>query len=196
MKLATYSMFFAGLAAGSVWQAGKAAYLQAKASLSRRLLHAAWERSLGQREGSKPWPWADTWPLARLHVPRLHAGLLVLSGETGGNVAFGPGHIAGTALPGERGNCVLSGHRDTHFAFLRELRPGDLLTLQAASGMLVEYRVATAEVVHRKDVRVLLDAGDTRLTLITCYPFDSPLPGGALRYAVVAVKSAGRTLEI
>lgn len=193
MKLAMHSMLFVGLVAVSLWQA---AYLQARAWLSRHLLRAAWDRSLGQGEGSKPWPWADTWPLARLHVPRLHANVLVLAGASGRTLAFGSGHVAGTALPGKAGNCVLSGHRDTHFAFLRELRPGDVLTLQAASGALVEYRVATAEVVHRKDVRVLLDVGDTRLTLITCYPFDSPLPGGVLRYVVVAVKSAERTLEI
>jgi sortase A len=196
MKLATPAMLFVGLVAASLWQAGEAAYSQAKAWFSQHLLRAAWDRSLGQAPGSKPWPWADTWPLARLHVPRLHASVLVLAGASGRTLAFGPGHVAGTALPGEVGNCVLSGHRDTHFAFLRELHPGDVLTLQAASGALVEYRVATAEVVHRKDVRVLLDVGDTRLTLITCYPFDTPLPGGALRYVVIAVKSAERTLEI
>jgi sortase A len=52
----------------------------------------------------------------------------------------------------------------------------------------VRYRVAATEVVHRKDVRVLMDAGDDRLTLVTCYPFDSAVPGGPLRYVVVATR--------
>ena len=196
MKLASHSALFVGLVAVSAWQAGEAAYIQAKAWLAQQLLRSAWERSLGHGANSKPWPWADTHPVARLQAPRLHADLLVLAGASGRTLAFGPGHVTGTALPGQAGNSVLSGHRDTHFAFLRHLLPGDLLIVHTASGALIEYRVSTAEVVHRKDVRVLLDAGDTRLTLVTCYPFDSPIPGGALRYVVVATRSASRTLDL
>jgi sortase A len=86
----------------------------------------------------------------------------------------------------EAGNAVISGHRDTHFAFLRELRSGDLLLVRSPTGGVGRYVVSGIEVVRSKDVRVLLDVGDDRLTLMTCYPFDSPVPGGPLRYVVVA----------
>lgn len=111
---------------------------------------------------------------------------MVLAGASGRTLAFGPGHVEGTPLPGEAGNAVISGHRDTHFAFLRDLRSGDLLLVRSASRCVERYVVSGIEVVRNKDVRVLLDAGDDRLTLMTCYPFDSPVPGGPLRYVVVA----------
>ena len=57
-------------------------------------------------------------------MPARCSGLAGVSGRT---LAFGPGHVDGTPLPGDPGNSVLSGHRDTHFAFLRELRSGDIL---------------------------------------------------------------------
>ena len=53
---------------------------------------------------------------------------------------------------------------------------------------MAHYVVSGIEVVRNKDVRVLLDIGDDRLTLVTCYPFDSVVPGGPLRYVVVATR--------
>jgi sortase A len=114
---------------------------------------------------------------------------MVLAGAGGRALAFGPGHVDGTPLPGEAGNAVISGHRDTHFAFLRELRSGDLLLVRSATRRMARYVVSGIEVVRSKDVRVLLDAGDDRLTLVTCYPFNSPVPGGPLRYVVVAKRT-------
>jgi sortase A len=81
---------------------------------------------------------------------------------------------------------VISGHRDTHFAFLRRLGVGDEIVLEAPDGRRHRYVVASTHVVDRHDVRVVADAGDTRLTLVTCYPFDAVRPGGPLRYVVVA----------
>ena len=171
---------------GSLWHAGKTACHNAKNTLAQRLIAAAWSRSLATGSGVKPWPWADTWPVAKLEAPRQGTQLMVLAGASGRTLAFGPGHVDGTPLPGEPGNAVISGHRDTHFAFLRELRSGDLLLVRSATGRMGRYVVSGIEVVRNKDVRVLLDAGDDRLTLVTCYPFNSPVPGGPLRYVVVA----------
>ena len=70
----------------------------------------------------------------------------------------------------------------------RELRSGDTLLVHSASGRVARYVVSGIEVVRNKDIRVLLDVGDDRLTLVTCYPFDSPVPGGTLRYVVVATR--------
>jgi sortase A len=172
--------------AGSLWLAGKAVCNNVKYCLARRLLVHAWNRSLATGCSVKPWLWADNWPVAELEAPRQGVQLMVLGGANSRTLAFGPGHVDGTPLPGEAGNAVISGHRDTHFAFLRELRSGDLLRVRSATGRAVRYVVSGVEVVRSKDMRVLLDVGDDRLTLVTCYPFDSPVPGGRLRYVVVA----------
>jgi len=189
-------MLIVGLISVSVWQLGETAYIHAKAWLAQRLIAAAWDKSRESGVGVKPWPWADTYPVARIDAPRQRARLMVLSGASGRTLAFGPGHVAGTPLPGENGNSVVSGHRDTHFAFLRELRSGDVLMVQAPSGGVARYVVSAAEVVHRKDMRVLLDAGDDRLTLVTCFPFDSLVPGGSSRYVVVAIRDEHGVVEI
>jgi sortase A len=188
MKAGTRTMLVFGLISVSAWQAGEAAYIHAKAWLAQRLIASAWDQARSSGTAVKPWPWADTWPVARIQAPRQGETLMVLSGASGRTLAFGPGHVDGTPLPGEHGNSVVSGHRDTHFAFLRELRKGDALLVQAANGSIARYVVAASEVVHRKDMRVLLDTGDDRITLVTCFPFDSPLPGGHLRYVVVATR--------
>jgi len=103
--------------------------------------------------------------------------------------------VDGTPRPGNPGNAVISGHRDTHFAFLRDLRSGDPLEVQTADGRLAHYVVSGIEVVRNKDVRVLLDSGDDRLTLVTCYPFDSVVSGGPLRYVVVATRALSPALS-
>lgn len=196
MKSRARTMFFLGLVSVSIWQAGEAVYIHAKAWVAQRLIAAAWDRSLATGAAVKPWPWADTFPVARLEAPRQGAALMVLSGASGRTLAFGPGHVDGTPLPGDPGNAVVSGHRDTHFAFLRKLRSGDALLVHSASGRLVRYVVSGIEVVRNKDVRVLLDMGDDRLTLVTCYPFDSPVPGGSLRYVVVATRADAAVTRI
>lgn len=196
MKAGTRTMLVFGLISVSAWQAGEAAYIHTKAWLAQRLIASAWDQARSSGAAVKPWPWADTWPVARIEAPRQGETLMVLSGASGRTLAFGPGHVDGTPLPGEQGNSVVSGHRDTHFAFLRELRKGDALLVQAANGSTARYVVAASEVVHRRDMRVLLDAGDDRITLVTCFPFDSPVPGGALRYVVVATRDRQPVVRI
>lgn len=169
-----------------VMQVAKAACIRARNWLAQKLINRAWQRTLAGATPVKPWPWAETFPVARLEAPRHGAALMVLAGARGRTLAFGPGHVEGTPLPGASGNAVISGHRRTHFAFLRDLRSGDTLFVNCAHGARVRYRVSGIEVVRYRNIRVLLDAGDDRLTLVTCYPFDSTVPGGALRYVVVA----------
>jgi len=195
MRSHARTMLFPGRVSVSIWQAGEAAYIHAKAWVAQRLIASAWDRVLASGMAVKPWPWADTYPVARLEAPRQGAALMVLAGAGGRTLALGPGHVDGTPLPGEPGNSVVSGHRDTHFAFLRELRSGDTLLVHSASGRVARYVVSGIEVVRHKDVRVLLDVGDDRLTLVTCYPFDSPVPGGALRYVVVATRALSPALS-
>jgi sortase A len=182
--------------AASAWHAAQRATTQARDFLAQRLIVRAWKRTLVAGAAVMPWPWADLFPVARLEAPSHSAALIVFAGACARALRFGPGHVEGTPLPGDPGNAVISGRRDTHFAFVRELRSGDALVVHSASGRLVRYIVSAIEVVRKNDVRVLLDAGDERLTLVTCYPFHGALPGGPLRYVVVAIRSEAAVRRI
>lgn len=176
----------AALLAGGLWKFGQGVYIHAKAGLAQALMGRAWARVLDGERQVKPWPWADTWPVARLLVPGRKVDLFILAGADGRAIAFGPGHVFGTPLPGEAGNSVIGGHRDTHLAFLRELEPGVEIVVERPDGAWRRYRVETTEVVDKRDVWVLENEGPTRLTLVTCYPFDALRAGGPLRYVVTA----------
>jgi len=181
----------AALAALGLAFTGHALYIHAKALLAQALLHRAWLATQTTGQPAKPWPWADTTPVARLLAPAQHADLLVLAGATGRTLAFGPGHHDGSALPGEGGNVVLSAHRDTHFRFLRAIAVGDPLVVEMPAGRRYEYRVRTADVVAARDMRLPRETGAPTLTLVTCWPFDAVEPGGPLRYVVVATADRG-----
>lgn len=166
--------------------AGHGGYIYAKARLAQVLLDGAWMRTLHGEQHAKPWRWADTWPVAKVEFPRQQQSFIVLAGATGRTMAFGPGHVDGTAAPGDIGNCVISAHRDTQFAVLHDIDIGDDIVVETRSGASVRYRVRSIRVVKNRDTSVLRDSTDRRLTLLTCYPFNAVTPGGELRYAVVA----------
>lgn len=173
---------------------GGALRVHAKAWLGQRLIARAWHEMQRGEETARPWPWADTWPVARFEVPTLGVDLFVLAGGTGNTLAWGPGHLAGTAPVGSLGNAVIGGHRDTHFAFLQELRVGVVIRVEDAAGRARRYRVVDGFVTHDRDVAVLALTEQARLTLVTCWPFDAVMPGGAQRFVVVAedVAEVGR----
>jgi len=164
---------------------GQQAWLSAKALLAARLIDRAFEAHLSDGARHVPWRWADTHPIARLEVPHLGLRRTVLAGASGSSLAFGAGHVDGTALPNATGNCAIAGHRDGRFAFLAGLHVGDEILLRSRE---VERRYIVAEliVVDEHDVRILEPTADRRLTLITCYPFDG-VRRSPLRYAVVCV---------
>jgi len=161
---------------------GEQAWLAVKARLAAVLIDHALEAHLRDGAVHRPWSWADTYPVARLEVPRLGIRRHVLSGASGSSLAFGPGHVDGTAAPNTHGNCVLAGHRDSWFAFLEELRDGDRVQLRA-HGSVRRYEVVETRVVSMWDAEAVEAAGREELTLITCFPFDGLLPS-PWRYVV------------
>ena len=163
---------------------GSGLYLPAKATLAQVLMRQAWSET--GSDPVRPWPWAETWPVARLRVPSHGVDQIVLAGDEGAALAFAPGHVDGTVLPGELGNIVLAGHRDTVFAFLGKLKLGDELNLESADGALRSYTVTATHVVDEHDTRVLDPTAESTLSLVTCYPLDGTRPGGPLRYVVSA----------
>ena len=75
-------------------------------------------------------------------------------------------------MPGEWGNVVLAGHRDTFFRPLRHIRIGDIITLRSFQGEAFQYRVESTSVVSPTDIEVLEPLNGRKLTLITCFPFN------------------------
>lgn len=196
MSVRIRQLMFATLLSLAIWHLFEGGYIHAKAWLAQHLIHNAWKASSSNASAQKPWPGADTHPVARLIARNGKVDLFVLSGTSGRTLAFGPGHMTGTALPGTYGNVVLSGHRDTHFSFLKHLGIGDQIFLESSSGDRKSYEVIKTQIVHENDIHIARDNGDDRLTLITCFPFEAIVPGGPMRYAVTARALSPNTLNI
>lgn len=164
---------------------GEGLWIKAKAGLAQILLDRAFAQSIVAGKPVKPWRWADTWPVARIAVPRLRASAIALAGGSGQALAFGPGHLAQTPKPGERGTSVFAAHRDTHFRFLGDLKPGDEITLTRDDGITFIYEMTGAEIVRWDQSNIDAVAPGYNLVLATCWPLDGKL-GGPLRYVVHA----------
>jgi sortase A len=171
-----------------VWQAGQGVWIHAKARLAQALLQRAWNRTLAGEREVKPWPWADTWPVARLRVPAHGVDLIVLDGVSGRTLAFGPGHASGSPAPGAPGTAIISGHRDTHFRFLAALKAGDEIVVETAARPAARFRVVATSVVDAR-AAVIRAADGPALALLTCYPFEALRAGGPLRWVVTALPS-------
>ena len=175
-----------------IWATCQGAYIFAKASVAQYLIRSSWQQSLLERTDVKPWPWADTWPVARLMVPKLGVDVYVLAGDSGRTLAFGPGYRFGTSFPGDNGNSIVSAHRDTHFKFLQYLVVGDVLVLQNKKGRVKEFHVADIKVVEVDNLLIPIQYDEAVLTLVTCYPFEALLPGSNKRYIVTLVENPQR----
>lgn len=165
---------------------GNGAWIYGKARLAQLLLEMSWRGTIAGHRPIRPWPWADTHPIAKLTIERDGSHIIVLAGASGRTMAFGPGHLDGSAMPGEVGNCVISAHRDTHFAPLRYVMPGDFIAVQRPDGAVIRYEVKASRIVDKHDMWVVRSDSRSRLTLVTCYPFDAVVPGGPMRYVVMA----------
>jgi len=133
-------------------------------------------RSLPQPEqkSARPQPYFDPYKVgdtvAKLRLPGLETPLFVIEGTDQKELKKGPGHMPGTALPGVDGNCVIAGHRDTHFRALEGIKKGDEIELETKYGTF-RYQVRSMEVVLPTNVNSLYPTNDAVLHLITCYPF-------------------------
>jgi sortase A len=108
--------------------------------------------------------------IAVLEIPRLGLTVPVLDGTDELTLNRGVGHIGGTALPGERGNVGIAGHRDGFFRVLKDVTSGDTIRLVTLEETL-EYAVEEVRVVEPEEVEVLDPTSTPVLTLVTCYPF-------------------------
>ncbi|GAA0374661.1 class GN sortase [Bowmanella denitrificans] len=178
-------LFYSLLVSGLVLLA-TGGHMQAKAWLAQYLISDAWQQALAEPDSKvKPWFYADTHVVAQLDFPHQHQRLTVLSGASGRNLAFGPGHLLAS---GELGNSaekgvLIAGHNDTHFAFLQHLKTGEQFRMQLQNGTWQHFQVKEMRVVHQADTGFLHHSG---LYLTTCYPYDSLAANTPWRLLVTA----------
>ncbi len=177
MRRRTLSTGAAILAALGLIVMSQGLWIKAKAIVAQVLLERAFSESVATGRPVKPWSWADTWPVARISVPRLRASAIALAGGSGQALAFGPGHLDRSAEPGEAGTAVYAAHRDTHFAFLGNLRPGDEIRVARGDGLVFSYWVTDSQVVDWDKPNIDLDAPGPNLALATCWPLDAKMHG-------------------
>jgi len=164
---------------------GQGVYIHAKALLAQVLLERAFTKTVATGHPAKPWSWADTWPVARIEVKRLHASAIALAGSSGQALAFGPGHVEQTIDAGERGVAVYSAHRDTHFRFLKDVTIGDEIDVTRSDGRTFRYRADRSSVVQFDQSGIDPLTDQYELVLSTCWPFDA-LTSGPERYLLHA----------
>lgn len=157
---------FLGICALGLAIMARGAWIPLKAQIAQVLLDRAFTASLAGHRAVKPWPWADTSPVARVSVARLGVSDVVLSGGSGQAMAFGP-----TELHANDHVTVLAAHRDTHFEFVQNLRLGDEITVQRIDGRTQSYRVTSFQTVRWDRFAIPGDSARKMLALATCWPF-------------------------
>lgn len=108
--------------------------------------------------------------IGELFLPKLDQRMAILEGTGRAELRQGAGHDAASAAPGNPGNSVLAGHRDTVFRSLGKLAAGDILELETADGVFT-YEVTGSRIVDKETRGAIKPAREPVLTLITCYPF-------------------------
>jgi sortase A len=170
---------------GAITLLGKSCWITLKAEVAQVLLHKAFTQSIASGEPVKPWSWADTWPVAEVRIPRIGAEAIVLNGATSEALAFGPTWLPDTPKPGERGTTVIAAHRDTHFAFLKDVALNDQIQVTRTDGITFQYKVTNLRVANWNTSGIDRHATGHNLVLSTCYPFDA-ITHGSQRFIVEA----------
>ena len=167
-----------------------AAYIPVKGYVAEVLMERAWEQSQVSGTGVLPWPWMDARPLARLSVPRLGAEEILLDVGTGQAMGFAPAHMHQTPAPGENGLSVIAAHKNTHFAFLEDIKANDIIEVENIDKDFSRFKVTHIEIVDKDNSGIDMDAPRThaQIALVTCYPFSTLSYGGPLRYIVYGDK--------
>lgn len=184
MNVRLRASLLASLALVAAWQLGQGAWIPVKAAIGQAMLAKAWTSAEPGQPPSRPWPWADMRPIARLEVPRLQIDQLVLAGLTGHSLAWGPGLVGPRNDDPGAGHRIIAGHRDTHFRFLEHLHTGDTVTLTRHDGRSRHWQVTATAVIDSRVTRLDLSEPGPLLTLVTCWPFDATEAGGPERYIV------------
>jgi sortase A len=163
-----------------------ASWLPLKACLSQQLISYSWQQTIDFQQRIKPWPWADTYPIAELSFERLNKRIVVLNGGDPTTLAFSVGAIAPFNHPQNTQAFVVAGHRDSHFSFLEDVFMNDIISLADKYGQSQLYQVEAIDIVDASTGKLPILADDSQLILITCYPFNSTSSNSNERYVITA----------
>ena len=144
-------------------------------------------RTAALRQIPQPAP-VDGTPVARLVIPHIDLDEIVLEGIDVDDLNAGPGHLPGSVLPGERGNSIVSAHRDRHFTHFDALTVGDTVVTESRVGRTT-WVIVSQRVVDKNDP-ALFRTSDATLTLTTCWPIK--YVGSAPSRLIVTAKPIGR----
>jgi sortase A len=179
----------AALCAAGITVAASGAAVPITAKVSQVLLEQAYTRTVATGEQQRPWGSADMAPVGKLSVPRLGVSEIILDAGTKQAMRAGPTLMPRSAAIGAPGTSVIAAHRDTHFAFLKDIRVGDVIEAAGKDGVMLPYRVNSMQVVHADKFTIAKGQTQNELALSTCYPFGS-VRGGKMRYVVHAALDA------
>ncbi|WP_319413247.1 class GN sortase [uncultured Cohaesibacter sp.] len=160
-------------------------WIPAKAQLAQILLERAWQQSKADGRPHKAWPWADSWPLARLTIPALNFETIILKEAGGEGLAFGPVLLDQSAPLGRTGTSVIAAHRDTHFRKLADLRIGMQVIVEPVAGPKLSYKIDASRVARWDQSGLIRDSRQDTLVLSSCWPFDG-LSSSPLRFIAEA----------
>jgi sortase A len=152
-------------------------------------LAAPLEEANGMNAVSPGMPVRRGFPVGKIEINSIGLAAMIMEGTDGRTLRRAVGHLLGTPLPGQRGNVVITGHRDTFFRDLRKITKDDEITLTTLDGSF-RYRVDFTAVVEPEDTEVLNNSSDATLTLVTCFPFYYVGPAPK-RFVVRAHSEAG-----
>ncbi len=105
-----------------------------------------------------------------IRIPKLSEEYPIVQGTDNRSLKHGVGHYVDSVMPGVKDNSVLSGHRDSVFSKLGQLKPGDQVIVQTSDGIFT-YVVRSTRIVMADDRTVIVPTPTAVLTLSTCYPF-------------------------
>jgi|SRR5579859_1312931 len=161
---------------------------------SQKQLEAEWERQATTSVSvpGQPRQTPATELLTRVSIPKISLDAIVVEGASRKQLSIGPGHMIETAMPGETGNAVITGHRDTFFRHIYELTKGDEIIVRR-NGQVFKYHVTGKKIVKPEDVSVLKPTEDAQLTLITCYPtyYIGPAPNRLVIFSKLEESASG-----
>lgn len=166
------------------WHVSGSGYMLAKAHLSQYLIKQAWQKTLKDKDQHKPWSWADTYPVFEIKIPRINKHSYILAGASARNMAFSAAHTSISGLPGDNKTVIVSGHRDSHFQYLQDIKLGDEIITKGKNNTFY-YKVVKTQVVNSQLEKIIIK-NKKELILTTCYPFNSLITGGDLRYVIYA----------
>lgn len=143
------------------------------AQLDETFAAEATDQNVAENAGMKKEPVVPKGVMGRIKIPAISSDLMLLEGTSSQQLRWGAGHVSGTKMPGETGNCSIAAHRDytfgTYFSRLDELKTGNEIIVEY-NGAVFKYQVSESFIVSPEEVSVLSNTEDASITLITCHP--------------------------